>query len=130
MDIISITISIGIGMHHTGRYIILYEKRELIASAPLNGILFLLQVLLGLEFLHRNRQMHRDIKPGNILLNCNGEVKLADFGISKAVDTKSGFNQPNSFVGTMCYMVSEAGSMGYLTTSMLCLSYIYSLHGV
>jgi serine/threonine protein kinase len=64
------------------------------------------QVLLGLDFLHSNQQMHRDIKPGNILLNCEGVVKLADFGISKAVDTKSGFMQPNSFVGTMCYMVS------------------------
>jgi serine/threonine protein kinase len=36
------------------------------------------QALLGLEFLHQNNKMHRDIKPDNILLNERGEVKLGD----------------------------------------------------
>ena len=48
--------------------------------------------------------MHRDIKPGNILLSCDGSVKVADFGISKAMDP-NGIPQTNSFVGTLCYMV-------------------------
>lgn len=50
--------------------------------------------------------MHRDIKPGNILLSCRGVVKVADFGISKAMDHRDSFIGQNSFVGTMCYMVS------------------------
>jgi serine/threonine protein kinase len=50
--------------------------------------------------------MHRDIKPGNILLSCRGVVKVADFGISKAIDSKESNVGHNSFVGTMCYMVS------------------------
>lgn len=49
--------------------------------------------------------MHRDIKPGNILLSCRGVVKVADFGISKAMDHRDSLIGQNSFVGTMCYMV-------------------------
>jgi serine/threonine protein kinase len=70
------------------------------------------QMLLGLQFLHRNNVAHRDIKPGNVLLNCDGIVKLADFGLSKnlsgtfKLDDASGFGpNPHSFVGTMSYMV-------------------------
>eukprot|EP00602_Paraphysomonas_sp_CaronLab_P005071 CAMPEP_0185032814 /NCGR_PEP_ID=MMETSP1103-20130426/21260_1 /TAXON_ID=36769 /ORGANISM="Paraphysomonas bandaiensis, Strain Caron Lab Isolate" /LENGTH=686 /DNA_ID=CAMNT_0027568851 /DNA_START=137 /DNA_END=2197 /DNA_ORIENTATION=- len=63
------------------------------------------QVLLGLDFLHSQNQMHRDIKPGNIMLNCSGQVKVADFGISTALD--SGVVSENSFVGTIAYMAPE-----------------------
>ena len=45
------------------------------------------------------------IHVGNILLNCHGQVKLADFGISKAVDGNKGY--ASSFVGTMTYMSPE-----------------------
>mmetsp|Transcript_909 Transcript_909/g.1500 ORF Transcript_909/g.1500 Transcript_909/m.1500 type:complete len:895 (+) Transcript_909:151-2835(+) len=67
------------------------------------------QVLLGLDFLHSRSLAHRDVKPGNILLNCEGIVKLADFGISKVVDSSPRNEQisSNSFVGTMCYMAPE-----------------------
>ena len=41
------------------------------------------QVLKGLAFLHHSMKiMHRDIKPSNLLINSQGQVKIADFGIS------------------------------------------------
>lgn len=66
------------------------------------------QVLLGLDFLHSQNHMHRDIKPGNILVNCAGVVKIADFGVAKAMDINAdNSNNEASFVGTMSYMAPE-----------------------
>ena len=41
------------------------------------------QIVLGLEYLHNNNVIYRDLKPENILLDSKGNVKLADFGLSK-----------------------------------------------
>merc|ERR1712217_428486 len=45
------------------------------------------QIMEGLNFLHTRNLLHRDLKPGNILHNSEGYVKLTDFGISKSVNT-------------------------------------------
>jgi serine/threonine protein kinase len=61
--------------------------------------------LKGLEYMHANRQIHRDIKTDNILLNQFGEVKLADFGVTgqlKADETKK-----NTIAGTPYFIAPE-----------------------
>ena len=48
--------------------------------------LFLAEMILGLEYLHKKRIYHKDIKPQNILISNNGHFKLTDFGLSEGED--------------------------------------------
>jgi cyclin-dependent kinase len=45
---------------------------------------FLYQLLLGIAYCHQHRVLHRDLKPQNLLINIEGELKLADFGLARA----------------------------------------------
>lgn len=64
-----------------------------------------LQIVAGLDYLHKNGVTHRDVKPANILVNPDGVIKITDFGVSSAVDvpTMTG----NTLVGTPWYIAPE-----------------------
>ncbi|XP_011624929.1 mitogen-activated protein kinase kinase kinase YODA isoform X2 [Amborella trichopoda] len=62
------------------------------------------QILSGLAYLHNKNTVHRDIKGANILVDPNGRVKLADFGMAKHI---TGYSCPLSFKGSPYWMAPE-----------------------
>ncbi|MDO9409516.1 protein kinase [Patulibacter sp.] len=70
------------------------------------------QAARGLDYAHRNGVIHRDVKPGNILLAEDGTVKIADFGIAKAMAEESSITQIGSVVGTASYLAPEQATGG------------------
>ena len=64
------------------------------------------QACRGLEYAHRHGVVHRDVKPGNLLVSDSEVVKLADFGIARATD-QSSITQVGSVLGTAAYLSPE-----------------------
>lgn len=104
------------GFEHRGD---LYIAQEFVNGVDLRAILeeagklephaaalICLQVTRGLEEIHSQSIVHRDIKPGNILVGRNGEIKIADFGIALENDGES-LTRPGFLVGSIPYMSPE-----------------------
>lgn len=84
-------------------------------------------------------QIHRDLKPDNILINTSGDIKLTDFGISKTMENTLALCA--TFVGTATYMSperingddysfpSDVWSMGIILYEMVTKTYPYRLDG-
>jgi len=65
------------------------------------------EVAGALAFAHRNGVVHRDVKPGNVLINDEGTVKVADFGIARATSTTENLTQTGAVMGTATYFSPE-----------------------
>ena len=72
---------------------------------PAEAVRIMQGVLAGLQFSHERGVVHRDIKPGNIILSTDGTVKIADFGIARI--ESSNMTQAGTVMGTPSYMSPE-----------------------
>jgi len=72
-----------------------------------------------LHHAHQNGVLHRDVKPGNILLDAKGEPHLTDFGLARLVETESTVTRTLEVLGTPSYMAPEqaAGNNTHLTSA-------------
>jgi serine/threonine protein kinase len=73
--------------------------------SPERSRFYAAEIVLGLEHLHKNGIIYRDLKPENLLLDASGHVKMTDFGLSKEGLTNE--DRTNTFCGTPEYLAPE-----------------------
>ncbi|WP_215456989.1 Stk1 family PASTA domain-containing Ser/Thr kinase [Streptomyces sp. ATCC 21386] len=84
---------------------LLHSGRKLLPERAMEMTIGILQ---GLEYAHRNQIVHRDIKPANVMLTRNGQVKVMDFGIARAMgDSGMTMTQTSAVIGTAQYLSPE-----------------------
>jgi serine/threonine protein kinase len=102
------------GTHEGNPFLVLEylegESLDLVMSTPdrlnlLEKITTVIQICRGLSYMHRRGVVHRDLKPGNIMLCNDGAVKIFDFGIARARDLN--VTRTGELVGTLKYMAPE-----------------------
>ena len=85
--------------------------KEVIAAGPVpqaDALRYVDGILEALEYSHRAGVIHRDIKPGNVMVTPEGKVKVMDFGIARAVsDSSSTVAETTSIIGTAAYFSPE-----------------------
>ncbi|MCX7377063.1 MAG: protein kinase [Alphaproteobacteria bacterium] len=81
----------------------LLDKNE--RFPPTETVRIIEELLTGLQFSHDRGVVHRDIKPGNVMLTRDGQVKIADFGIARM--ESSSMTQAGTIMGTPAYMSPE-----------------------
>ena len=66
---------------------------------------YAIELILGLEYLHKNSMIYRDLKPENILMDSKGHLKISDFGLSKILDSPD--DKAYTLCGTPQYLAPE-----------------------
>ncbi|MGH3023203.1 MAG: protein kinase domain-containing protein [Gaiellaceae bacterium] len=84
--------------------------------APARTVDLALQICGGLDDAHRAGLVHRDVKPGNLLLRDDGVLKIADFGIARAAEATQ-LTQVGSVLGTAAYLAPEQAAGEQVTAA-------------
>lgn len=109
------------GQDGDDRYIVMeyvdgQTLKEMIRSMgripPKMAVPMCIRILAAVDHAHKNKLVHRDIKPQNILVDRNGQVKVADFGIARNVrqDTVNTVHDPGATMGSVHYFSPEQAS--------------------
>ena len=101
-------------------------KRE--PLSPRRAVELLVKIARTVQFAHAHGILHRDIKPGNILLDRNGEPHLTDFGLARLVEAESTVTRTLEVLGTPSYMAPEQ-AVGN-NTAVSCAADVYGLGAV
>jgi TolB-like protein/Tfp pilus assembly protein PilF len=83
---------------------------EVVRQTPMSirqAVELIAKVARTVHYAHEHGILHRDIKPGNILLDRNGEPHLTDFGLARLLDTQSSVTRTIDVLGTPSYMAPE-----------------------
>jgi TolB-like protein/tRNA A-37 threonylcarbamoyl transferase component Bud32/Flp pilus assembly protein TadD len=106
----------------------LLDAAPALRGEPRRAVALLAKVARAVQYAHGQGILHRDLKPGNILLDGRGEPLVSDFGLAKWLDTTSHLTQTLTIFGTPGYIAPEQvnGSAGKLGPT----SDVYSLGAI
>src|SRR5881392_4065482 len=106
----------------------LLEAAPALRSEPRRAVALAAKVARAVQYAHGQGMLHRDLKPGNILLDGQGEPLVSDFGLTKCLDTVSNLTRTLTTFGAPGYIAPEqvSGPAGRLTPA----ADIYSLGAI